>query len=100
MGKSTIKYAPESVRTITTNKFQIGDLIFFKGEYTTNGNTGQYTFPSGTFPNVCLMVIPVCSQVGYGAYSTDTVGILSKDAFQYYTYASANMAHEFLAIGW
>ena len=84
------------------NTIHFGKLTIFFGSYTTIGNTGQYNFPTNTFATKCLAVIPYSVQMGFGATSTMSIGTVTKDSFQYFTFTSpaANLAHGFVAFGY
>lgn len=78
------------------------DLQFRYGAQTCNHNQGYGVTFSPAFPSTCLVVIAQCGQVGFGAYSTISVGDRTKNGFSLFQYNSAGvgMNVEWMAIGY
>ena len=67
------------------------EVQFRHGTKTPSHNSGMGVTFSPAFPNACFGVVAYCAQVGFGAYSTISVGDITKTGFSLFQWNSAGV---------
>lgn len=67
------------------------EVQFRHGTKTPSHNSGMGVTFSPAFPNACFGVVAYCAQVGFGAYSTISVGDITKSGFSLFQWNSAGV---------